>query len=684
MTKPRSFCRVPNPPKRTDAAAWLCSLLAAAAVLAAFSLRPARRVLAADSAPDWLRALAQEKLPAYAGDPVAVVLLDDEQTTVKGNGDIETRYRYAYKLLRPEATRRYGTVVVPFDNETRISSLKGWTITPQGTEFEVKEKDASEISLSDFETFSDDRAKVLHLPAANPGAVIGYEYVQKHRPFIFEDDWDFQRRIPTQKATFSLELPAGWEFNTFWANYPEQKEQTSQPTLHVWEVHDIPAILSEPDMPPWGAVAARMDIRYFPSNPALRAKTTGSWNDLGAWYAKLTSASRTPTPEIQQKVAALTANMTDPLAKMRAVAAYVQQQVRYVAIEIGIGGFLPHPASQVFANQYGDCKDKATLLSAMLKAAGIDSYYVLIDTDRGEVNAKFPSLEFNHVILAIRLPANIDATALYATLDDPKLGRLLLFDPTNEYVPLGYLPSYLQDSFALLVTQDGGELLDTPLLPPATNRLLRTAKFTLSPTGELLGQVQELRWGGPAADSREQLLGLPPAKRVTVFEDFLGNFLSSFQLTGASVGNLDRFDDSLLLNYQFVVQDYAQAAGNLLILRPRILGSKGLFIFTDANGKPRKYPIEFDEATRQDDIFDITLPAGYVVDELPPPVQAQCDYASYKSAVQVNGDVLHYTRTYEVKGVYVPADKLAEVHSFFQKVADDERSSAVLRRASAQ
>ncbi len=186
---------------------------------------------------------------------------------------------------------------------------------------------------------------------------------------------------------------------------------------------------------------------------------------------------------------------------MKALTSYVQNQIHYVAIEIGIGGFQPHPASEVFTHQFGDCKDKATLLSTMLHEVGIDSYYVLIETRRGIVNPEFPSTLFNHVVLAIRLPDDVQDPSLYAVVNHPKLGRLLFFDPTNAGVPLGYLPSYLQDNFGLVVTSDGGALVSLPLLPPATNRLLRTAKLTLGPTGNLAGEIQELRWGGPPSTS---------------------------------------------------------------------------------------------------------------------------------------------------------------------------------------
>ncbi|HXW56390.1 MAG TPA: DUF3857 and transglutaminase domain-containing protein [Candidatus Cybelea sp.] len=660
-------------PKLTSALA-----LAIAAALAS-STRPVVR--ASDNAPDWLRAAAQEKLPDYPAETMAVTLLDDEQTTVKDNGEIETRYRWASKLLRPEARREYGAARFPFDNERRISYLRAWTITAEGAVFEIKDKEAVETSpYADYAIYTDDREKVIRFPEANQGSVVGYEFVQKHRPFVFEDDWEFQSRIPTRRARFALQIPAGWEFTNAWANYPEQGPQTPRTNSYVWEVQDIPAIEPEPDMPAWRSVAARMAVKYFPRDPRLRSKTSGTWNDLGAWYASLTATSRTPTPAIRQKVSELTRNLSNPLDKMKALAAYVQRQVRYVAIEIGIGGFQPHAAGDVFAHQYGDCKDKATLLSAMLAEIGIASDYVLIDTERGEVSREFPSMDFNHAILAIRLPDGVPTASLYATVDHPKLGRLLFFDPTNEYVPFGYLPFYLQDSYGLVVTGNGGEILDLPLLAPATNRLLRTATFNLTDDGRLTGEVRELRWGGPATEERREILESPPANRGKVLEDFVGNFLSNFVLTSASVGNLEKYDDDLLLNYKFIVDGYAKTAGNLLILRPRILGSKRMFVFADEHGKPRKYPIEFPEATRQDDVFDITLPPGYVTDELPKPVQAQCPYAFYQSEVQVNGDVLHYKRRYEIKDVYVPTQKLNDVRDFFEQVAADERSSAVFRR----
>lgn len=129
----------------------------------------------------------------------------------------------------------------------------------------------------------------------------------------------------------------------------------------------------------------------------------------------------------------------------------------------------------------------------MLKEIGIESYYVLINGVRRMIDPNFPTTSFDHAILAIHLPDSIPDAALFAIAKDLELGRLLFFDPTNEYVPLGYLPYYLQNNYGLVAGPNGGELIRLPLLPPPTNRVIRTAKITLSQNGGLDGSFQEIR-----------------------------------------------------------------------------------------------------------------------------------------------------------------------------------------------
>jgi Domain of Unknown Function with PDB structure (DUF3857)/Transglutaminase-like superfamily len=670
MMTVKSFFSPPKPPRGINPLALgVILILVCAATLPG-----------ADSVPDWVRAAAREPLPAaMPKDAKAVVLYNEQVITVHDSGEVELLFRSVSKILRHEGSESYHRVTVQFADDEKILSLKGWTLPADGKEFAVKEKDSIETSPYIGDLYDDLHLKILEIPAAVPGNVVAYEYVQKRRPYIFDDSWEFQQTVPVHRARFTLNLPPGWEFKTQWANHTEVQEQKSGDS-YTWELLDVPAIEIEPHMPPWSVIAGRMGLKYFPAGTsAVRTNTSASWKDIALWYGSLTTNSRQSTPEIKQKVAEITANATSTYSKIEAITDFMQRQIRYVAIEIGIGGFQPHPASTVFQYKYGDCKDKATLLSAMLHEIGVDSYYVVAQVFRGVVRPDFPSQSsFNHMILAIRLPDDVKEGNLYAVLNHPKLGRLLIFDPTNEFTPLGYIPDYEQSNYGLLVTPDGGELIALPLLPPSTNRLMRTGKVSLSPQGDLTADINEIRWGAPADDFREQLNEVTPANRAKVIEAYLGGSLNNFHLTSATIGNLDARDETLTLHYKFAVDRYAQSAGNLLLLRPGIIADR----VSNVDLSPtRKYPVEFAEATVQSDDFEISVPQGYVADDLPSPVDVKSDYGNYRSKMEISGDTLHYQRLYELKKVYVPTVEFPAARDFFGEVTSDERASAVLKKS---
>lgn len=662
---------------------WVSGSLPAAALLLLGALLGAG-LPAHAGAPDWLQALARQPVPAYDEDVDMVILLDEQLTTVRDNGEITTRYRRAMKILRPGG-REHGTVRVYFTNETRLTFLKGWSLPKDGKEYEVKEKDAVETSLFSSSLYEDTRYKVIQIPAADPGNIIGYEYEQRDRPYILQDVWGFQDTHPLRRGRYSLELPDGWEFDAAWINHPQMEPKQVGKNGWTWQLQDVPEVKTEPAMPPWRAVAGHLVVNLYPTGQKHRDKAHRSWQDLGKWSYGLSAGRRTSTPEIRQKVQQLTQGSTTTLEKIRALATFVQREIRYVAIEIGIGGWQPHTAADIFSNRYGDCKDKANLLGTMLDEIGVRSFNVPINTRRGVVGPENPpALVFNHRILAIRLPADVPVEDLHAVLQHERLGRLLFFDPTDDITPLGQLPSSLQGNFGHVVDEDGGELVQLPLPPPTTSRLLRVAQLKLGSTGSLSGEVQEVRWGVPAVERRADWLGQPEAERKKGLEQFLGLFLTSgFLLQSAEVENLDKLDDNLVVRYSFRAPNYAKLAGNLLLVRPRVLGGKGSDILErkDKPGQTRKYPVELGSPELHTDMYEIELPAGFTVDELPPPVQVDYDFASYRSKVEVEGNLLRYQREYTVKDVRVATERLPELKEFYRRIAADERASVVLKRS---
>ena len=651
------------------------------AVFAVMIFPAAIRLDAAD-APAWMHALVSAPLPQHDEKTDAVLLYSEEILNVQPNGKIKETDRAAYKILRPDG-RRFGKLHFAFTPDSKITSLHAWCIPAQGKDYEVKEKDATERGYSDVEggeLYTDLRAKIVEIPAAEPGNIVGFEIEHDDRPYILQDEWFLQQRVPVAEARYTLQLPPGWEFKAVWLNHGEIQPTPSGNNQWQWEAKDLPAIRWEPDMPPWKGVAGLMIVSLVPPGGTKRGFL--SWSDMGSWYNDLTQGRREASPDIKQEVAALTASASTSLDKMRALADFLQRDIRYVAISLGIGGVQPHPATEVFKHRFGDCKDKATLLSSMLKEIGVDSYYVIINTERGGVTPATPPHigGFNHAILAIRLPESVSDSSLVATVQHPKLGRLLFFDPTDELTPFGQLHGGLQANYGLLVTPDGGDLLRLPELPPAINGIQRSAQLKLSANGTLSGDVREVRIGDHASSQRWALrAATKDADKIKPIETVLSGSLGTFQITKATVGNLQATDLPFVYNYSVVAQNYAKTARDLLLVRPRVIGNKSSDVLETK--EPRKYPVEFEGPSRDTDTFEITLPAGYEMDDLPPPVNADYSFASYHSKTEVNGNTLKYTRTFEVKELSVPLSKVEDLKKLYRVIAGDERNNAVLKPA---
>jgi len=637
---------------------------------------------AASDAPQWMRALVGVSLPSYDEKTDAALLYSETDVTVLSVDKIRTHVREAYKILRPEG-REHGTVYVYFNPQRKITSLHGWCIPVQGKDYEVKEKDAIDIAspAAGGYLIEDTKYRVLHVPAPDPGNIVGYEYEVEEQPFWLQDIWSFQETYPVRESHFSLQLPPGWEYKASWLSHPEVKPTEGGGNLSQWVVSDIKGIRHESDMPPLSGVAGQMIVSFFPPGGTSRKNEFANWQDMGIWYGNLINGRMDASEPIKQQVSGLTAGKTTQLQKMQAIAGFLQHDIRYVEIQLGIGGWQPHAAPDVFSHRYGDCKDKATLMRTMLREIGVNSYHVVINTKRGSVTRDSPAHNgFNHVILAIRLPDDVLDPSLIAVTQHPRLGRILFFDPTNELMPFGQIGGYLQANYGLLVTPEGGELVELPQQPSAMNSIQRSGKLTLDANGMLKGEIKEVRLGDRASSERRQLRTVTKNEdRIKPIENLLAGSLSSFQIVRASLINVDLTDQPFGFNYSFESDNYAKSAGNLLLVRPRVLGSKSWGVLETKEA--RKFPIEFEGPSRDTDSFDIALPPGYEVDELPPPTDADFSFGSYHSKTEASGNALHYTRAVEIKELSVPVSQMDELKKFYRMIAADERNTAVLKPA---
>jgi uncharacterized protein DUF3857 len=630
----------------------------------------------ATDVPEWLRNLQRQPAKSYADDVNAVILLDDNVTTVKDNGDILRRQRLAWRILRPEGRERFSVYGISYNVDTKVNYLRGWSITAKGQEYESKSSDVMERNATSFEVYSDAKEKILRVLGADVGTVIGFEFEELEHPMVYQDEWGFQGGEPIERSRYELHLASGWRFKADWMNHKEEKPTEENGALN-WQVTDVPRIENEPRRPPAEGLAAGVVFTFF--NDKIASKTYRDWSEFGTWYTQLSSNVRDASPALTQKVQDLAPANQPLMERIKALAGFAQHDVRYVAIYLKLGGWRPHNASDIFNHRYGDCKDKATVLSSMLAQIGVKSYYLLVNDTRGVVTKdRPPMLRFNHMILAIALPEASYSKPMPALYEHPKLGHLLIFDPTNDIVPFGQIPYYEQDNYGLLVGEQGGELIHMPLAPPEANGVFRTAKLKLLPDGALQGEIEERYTGFNAMLFRGGLQHETENDRKKIIERLLANSLGNFQLDKFELVNPNDIDQDLVIKLTFSAAHYAKNAGSMLLVRPRVLGE--LAGRWDAN-KPRHYAYEFPGPFLARDTVEISLPEGFKVDELPDPARVTLPFAEYVSKTESSEGVLKYTREYKQTATEVSLEHTDELKKFFGQINLDEKNMAVLKKA---
>jgi hypothetical protein len=445
---------------------------------------------------------------------------------------------------------------------------------------------------------------------------------------------------------------------------------------YTWEMRELPRVEAEPSSPSVRSLAAHVAVKYGPSAAGGSAASRGfdTWADVSRWYTGLADPQAALDDPLALKARELTASAKTELDKIRAIGRYVQN-LQYVSIQIGIGGYRPHAAAQVFAKQYGDCKDKATLMRAMLRAVKLEAYPVLIYSgDRTRVREEWVSPgQFNHCIVAVRVS---DETQAASVIRHPALGRLLIFDATDPSTPVGGLPDDEQGSFALVAAGDGGSLVRMPTTSPEENMLSREVEAGLAPDGSLTATLHERREGQSAANARRMFKGLAPSDFTRVIERWV-----SGGAAGAKFSKIEPTDahaeGRFALDVEFTAAAYAQSMQNrLLVFNPAVLARGGSVYLP---GATRKYPVVL-ESNAFAETVRFKLPAGFDVDEVPDAVKIDSDFGTYTASYEVREGQLLYTRKLVQRAATIPADKYSDVRAFFGRVRASEEAPVVLAR----
>ncbi|MGC1463637.1 MAG: DUF3857 domain-containing protein [Terracidiphilus sp.] len=639
-------------------------------------------VLAKDKsmpAPDWALNAAKTPTPSTAGDASAVVLFEEYLITVDEQNHAVERQRYAVRILKPQG-RSETHCEMEYDTDAKLDYFRSWTLAPDGRQFQAMEADfKDEGANGDRDMQFSERFRVVNPPGSDPGSVVVCEMEGHLRPYMSEEDFPIQWSIPVADAALELILPPGGHYAESWSRFtPVKPVETGANDLR-WEIKDVAALDLENlrATPPEEALVARMSVKWGDS--AVKG-VDNQWRVIGQWEEQLEEHRFDPTPEITAKAQELTVGAPDLYTKLSHITDYIQKNIRYFIVTKGIGGWQAHYAGDIYRNRYGDCKDKTTLLISMLQAIGVRAHYLHVDSERGTINPAAPSLIGNHMITAIELPDGENDPRLAARVKVANGKTLLIFDPTDEETPVGLIRAALQGAWGNLSDGVNSQVLQMPVLAPESAGLSRKGVFTFTADGALTGDVAEVFLGDDAGGERRFIKDSETKDIRERLESSLGAELPGLTFKGFEFHQADDLGKPLDLDLHLSVANYAHSAGPLLLLRPRVLGSHARGVPDVMEGKPRTYPIEIGHPGEWHDTFDIAIPAGYVVDEMPDPVDIDVDFASYKSAVSVKGNLLHYEREYVVRQVEIPATKAGDFRKLEGAILFDEKGTAVLKK----
>lgn len=327
-------------------------------------------VFAGESVPNWLRQSTALTVPSYEKDVPAVVLHDEQQVTLGSDGKLVTVENYSVKMLDREGrgyaiARAYYLV-----SAGKVREIEGWLIRPDGSVKYYDKKAVLDIISDQDDVYNEGRLKVIDASKdIDTGGVFGYTIVSEDSPLFYQDIWSFQGRLPALVSRYSINLPSGWKASSITFNTPEIKPQVSG-TNYIWEMRNLAPIPPEPLSPSVINLAPRISVNYAPeSNIQTVNRAFADWSDVSRWATAMHDNALIIDDNIAIKARELTANAKTEFEKIRAVGNFVQN-LQYISIDIGVGhgnGYRPRPSNTVLSRGYGDCKDKANLMRAMLK-----------------------------------------------------------------------------------------------------------------------------------------------------------------------------------------------------------------------------------------------------------------------------------------------------------------------------
>jgi transglutaminase-like putative cysteine protease len=604
--------------------------------------------------------------PSDHPEEAAVLLLDDGVIRLDANGTGSHTYRMVAQVIKPEAVEGWAEHTFTFNPErqrlrinwVRVLDLEGNVISAEP----MHRQEADIPAPEGAPVFMARRRIRVSLAGVAPGTLVDYSYTTETLEPVLEGDWYGAWYITPgstiRRSRLILDLPEGVpaRIREVDLDFEPRVERVGGRVVRTWARADIPREEPEPFLP--DSTGYTQHIRYA---------GVVDWPDIANWYDSLAQDRYEVTPAVRRRLDALTAGTASVAEALRAIHRWIAQDVRYVSISLGIGGYQPRSPDEVLSTLSGDCKDKATLFVAMARALGLDAYPVL--TGSGFIDPRLPSIhQFDHAIARVDRPDG----ALYVDL-------------TADLVPLGELPGSLHGQHALLIPEHGQpQLIQLPDPPASESRIAVRISGRLDDSGGFTGSYEErgtgfmqyaLREGFSQDLTRQQIENATQSIAGRVF-------------TGARGDSLEGFDGRDLTAEPIVtVRVHAARAtstmpdgSHILTLPLANVGNQDLLRFLESR-PDRRGPFDIGQVSGDNETYQefvLYLPPGWTA-TLPAPVTASSRFGSYHAEYHQDGDRVRIARRYTGARGIAPPDSQPELMAWLQHILSDDTRYVVLR-----
>ncbi|NER12505.1 DUF3857 domain-containing protein [Leptobacterium flavescens] len=555
---------------------------------------------------------------------------------------------------------------IHYDPNVRIKKLEAVVLNASGKEIKKLRKNdfLDESAISGGTLYSDSRIKHLEYTPSEYPYTIDFICVADMINTAFLPSWRPLDRYmtSTEKSTYNLEHPEELKHRIKEKNF-EGYDIISKKTDNslYYEINNVNARKREELSPAYYETEPMLFVGLNNFHLEGVDGTASDWESFGKWqYDKLLTDRDVLPQETVSKVSQLVEGIDDPIKKAKKIYEYVQDNTRYISVQLGIGGWMPIDAQEVDKVKYGDCKGLTNYTKALLKSQGIDAYYSVVwaGSNKRSMESDFASMQGNHVILNI-----------------PNGEDDIWLECTSQVLPFGFLGDFTDDRDVLVITPEGGKIKHTRAYLDDENKMVTKASYTLKEDGAIEGEVKIITEGIQYDDRYTGLSRYSEDEREEFYKRYWGNI------------NNVKISDLQLLNNKEAVQFYesvkvkassyaisTQDGDILLQVNP----------FNVNNGVPSRYRnrkqlFEVSRGYLDEDEYKVTLPASYMVELLPNPIRIQNKFGTYEVEIQrLEDNKLLYKRKLAVKKGRYPSEDYNAYRNFRREVAKGDNLKLVL------